>query len=126
MQTAIAWFVNSDKDEAISKYMSDHQHDQNANELRTYFQNVINWIELTFTTYRKEMKGIDWGNLYNSFKDTQFNTDEIETEVEMLMKDEDVENKKGIYPFIHTRQEKHLNIGKFSDNMKREAYETQS
>ena len=106
--------------------MAKHQHDQNANELWTYFQNVINRIQLTFTTYRKEMKGIDWGFLYNGFKDKQFNTDKIEKEIEILMKDEDVENKKGIYPFILTRQEKHLNIRRFSDNMKREAYETQS
>ena len=41
------------------------------------------------------------------------------------MLDEDVSNKKGIYTYILTRNEKHLNIRAFSDNQKREAYERQ-
>ena len=41
--------------------MSAHQHDPNANELWAYFQAVIDWVKLTFTTYRSEMKGVDWG-----------------------------------------------------------------
>ena len=41
--------------------MQVHQQDQNANELWTYFQNVINWVNLTFPNYRKEMKGVAWG-----------------------------------------------------------------
>lgn len=38
LETAIGWFSNG----AIDQYMADHQHDPNANELWTYFQNVIN------------------------------------------------------------------------------------
>lgn len=53
LQTAISW-----KKGNIEEYMSIHQHDPNANELLTYFQNVINWVMLTFHKYRKEMKGI--------------------------------------------------------------------
>ena len=41
------------------------------------------------------------------------------------MQDEDVTNKKGIYPYVLIRQEKYLNIRAFSDNQKREAYERQ-
>ena len=122
LETAIKWLSNGN----IEEYMAIHQNDQNANELWTYFQNVINWINLTFPKYRKEMKGIERGFLYNSFKDEKFDTKKLEAEIGMLMKDEDVENKKGIYPFILTRQEKFLNIRAFSENMKREAYEKQS
>lgn len=43
--------------------MSAHQHDPNANELWPHFQAVISWVQRTFTTYRKEMKGLDWGSL---------------------------------------------------------------
>ena len=41
------------------------------------------------------------------------------------MLDEDVTNKKGIYFYVLTREERHLNIRAFSDNQKREAYERQ-
>jgi len=65
LQTAISWLSGS----RIEQYMSAHQHDPNANELWSHFQAVISWVQLTFTTYRKEMKGLDWGSLYNQFKD---------------------------------------------------------
>jgi 5-methylcytosine-specific restriction endonuclease McrA len=42
------------------------------------------------------------------------------------MRDDDVTNKKGIYEYVLTREEKYLNIRAFSDNQKREAYERQN
>lgn len=121
LETAIKW-INAGK---IEDYMSSHQHDPNANELWIYFQNVINWVKLTFVQYRKEMKGIDWGLLYNAHKSDLINTKKLEEEVSRLMMDDDVTNKKGIYSYVLNRQEKHLNIRAFSDNQKREAYERQ-
>jgi hypothetical protein len=121
LETALSWITKGE----IEKYMSIHQHDPNANELWMYFRNVIEWVELTFTTYRREMKGIDWGNLYNEFKDKMFDTEKIEQEIQTFMMDDDVTNKKGIYPYVLTRNEKYLNIRDFSQNQKREAYERQ-
>jgi len=69
------------------------------------------------------MKGIAWGNLYNSFKDQEVDLTKLETEVSKLMEDEDVTNKKGIYSYVLNGKEKHLNIRAFSKNQKREAYE---
>jgi ABC-type cobalamin/Fe3+-siderophores transport system ATPase subunit len=79
-----------------------------------------------FPKYRKEMKGIQWGFLYNEFKNKNFDSKELEKEIAKLMQDEDVTNKKGIYSYVLTRKEKHLNIRAFSDNQKREAYERQN
>ena len=121
LETAIKWISNDN----IRQYMSDHQHDHTANELWTYFQSVITWVNSYFPTYRKEMKGVDWGNLYNRYKDENLNPKKLEKEITRLMQDEDVENKKGIYPYVLNHDEKHLNIRTFSDNMKREAYEKQ-
>lgn len=109
----------------IDQYMSNHQHDQNANELWTYFQNIIWWVQQTFTNYRKEMKGVEWGPLYDRFKDSKFDTGKLEKQVTKLMLDEDVQRKPGIYPYLLNGEEKHLNIRAFSPNMKREAYERQ-
>ena len=71
------------------------------------------------------MKGVDRGELYNEFKDKEFDTDKLEKKVAKLMQDDDVERKSGIYPYVLDGDERHLNIRAFSDNMKREAYERQ-
>ena len=122
LERALDW-INNGK---IEDYMSKHQHDQNANELWLYFQSVINWVGLTFVKYRKEMKGINWGKLYNQFKDTKFDTNKLEEEISILMQDNDVTKKSGIYEYVLTRDEKYLNIRAFDDNMKREAFERQT
>lgn len=121
-ETVINWISKGN----IEVYMSNHQHDPNANEIWLYFQSVINWINVTFPTYRKEMKGIAWGFLYNEFKEQNFDSAKLETEISQLMQDEDVTNKKGIYSYVLTRKERFLNIRAFSDNQKRESYERQN
>ena len=106
--------------------MAEHQHDSNANELWLYFQSVINWVKVLYPNYRKEMKGVEWGFLYNKFQDEQFDTKELEQKVTKLMQDEDVTKKSRIYEYLIDNQERHLNIRAFTENMKREAYERQN
>ncbi len=121
LEATIKWISNDD----IEHYMAKHQHEPNANELWLYFQSVINWAKAVFPGYRKEMKGIQWGVLYNEFKDQKFDSKKLEEEITKLMEDEDVTNKKGIYPYVLTRNEKYLNIRAFRPKQKREAYERQ-
>jgi hypothetical protein len=121
LETAIDWISKG----SIKEYMSKNQHETNANELWLYFQAVISWIKATFPKYRKEMKGIKWGFLYNDYKEQKFDPKKLEDEITTLMLDEDVENKKGIYIYVLTRKERFLNIRAFSDKQKREAYERQ-
>ena len=121
LETAIKW-ISSDK---IENYMSLHQHDPNADELWTYFQNVINWVKLKFTNYRKELKGQDWGTLYDKYHMEMLDSETLEREIKKLMEDDDVVNKRGIYPYVLTRTEKYLNIRAFTDSQKRTVYERQ-
>lgn len=121
LETALSWISKGN----IEGYMSAHQHDPNANELWMYFRNVIEWVELTFTTYRREMKGIHWGGLYDEFKGKTFDTAKLEQEIAALMMDDDVTNKKGIYTYVLTRIERNLNIRAFSESQRRAAYERQ-
>lgn len=121
LETALNWLSNGN----IKVYMANHQHDQNANELWLYFTSVINWVKLTFVKYRKEMKGVNWGFLYNKFKNEKFDTSALEKEISVLMEDEDVDNKKGIYDYVLTRNERSLNLRLFSDKIKRQTYEKQ-
>ncbi|HBK33406.1 TPA: HNH endonuclease [Candidatus Uhrbacteria bacterium] len=121
LETALSWINNGE----VADYMAKHQHDKNANELWGYFQNVIAWVRNAFPNHRKEMANVNWGELYNQFKEKKLDAKKLEVEVARLMQDEDVTKKSGIYPYILTRQEKHLSIRAFNDKMKREAYERQ-
>ncbi len=121
LETAISWLSDGE----IEAYMSKHQHKPKADELWAHFQSVINWVETTFPKYRSYMKGIHWGNLYKDFKDAKLDPVKLENEISKLMEYESVSNKKGIYSYVLTRKEKHLNIRVFPDALKREAYERQ-
>ncbi len=121
LETALSWINEGE----IEDYMAKHQHDLNADELWEYFQDVIAWARKTFTNYRREMSGVQWGELYNKFKDKKLNASKLEAEIKELMQDEDVTKKSGIYPYVLTRQEKYLNIRAFTEKQKREAYERQ-
>lgn len=121
LETALKWISG----EKIADYMGDHQHDPNANELWTYFRNVIEWVKGTFPEYRKEMKGIAWGPLYDQYKGEMYDTDDLERRVVELMVDADVTRRKGIYPYLLTGEEKHLSIRQFSEADRRAAYERQ-
>ena len=122
LETTIAWLNDGNVDD----YMASHQDDPNANELWLYFQSVIAWVQATFPTYRREMKGIPWGRLYNAYKGRALDSKKLDAEVARLMLDEDVEAKKGIYSYLLDGKEKHLNIRSFSPSMRREAYEKQN
>ena len=90
----------------IEEYMAHHQNDENAEALWQYFQQVINWVKMIFPTYRKKMKGIDWGIWYNRYKDNEYDSQKLEKEVERLMQDEEIKSKKGIYLYLLSGDEK--------------------
>lgn len=106
--------------------MAENQYKPNANELWLYFQGVISWIKAIFPNYRREMKGVSFGLLYNVYKNIEVDSNKMEAEISKLMQDEDVTKKSGIYEYILTRKEKFLNIRAFTDKQKRETYEKQS
>jgi hypothetical protein len=121
LETVLSWINDGD----IEGYMAVHQHDADAVELWNYFVKVINWVKKIFKQYRKEMKGIAWGILYNKYKDLELDPETVEKRVAELMADEDVTNKKGIYEYILDGDEKHLNVRAFDDKQKRIAFEQQ-
>lgn len=124
LETAIGWFVGED-DKLICNYMGLHKDDTDANELWLYFQMVISWIKALFPVYRKEMKGINWGLLYNQYHEKNFSTKEMEDKVSALMGDEEITKKAGIYYYVFDGKEKHLNLRSFLDRDKRTVYEKQ-
>ena len=119
LETVLRW-ISADN---IEEYMAQHQNAPNATELWLYFQCVIAWVQAVFPKYRKEMKGLDWGRLYNSFGTKNFG--DFEPQIAVLMQDEDVTNKRGVYEYLLSGDERKLCLRAFSDKMKREAYERQ-
>lgn len=123
LETAIKWISKGN----IEVYMVNHQHDPNASALWRYFQDVISWIQSTFTKKRvKFMKGVDWGTLYNKYKDEIFDAKKLEAEIAELIADDDVLKKKGIYPYVLTRDQRNLSIRAFTDSQKQKVYEQQN
>ncbi|HEO8744302.1 TPA: DUF262 domain-containing protein [Campylobacter upsaliensis] len=126
LESAIAWKVDSRKDEKICEYMAKHAKDsKNADELWEYFAKVIDWVEMKFEKYRKEMKGLEWGLFYNTYKDKPLDAKELESKIIELMQDDEVGSKKGVYPYLLSGDEKHLSLRAFSDSIKRAVYERQ-
>ena len=121
LEVAIKWISNGE----IIEYMSKHQHDSNADAIKDYFQDVIEWIEKTFTVKRKEMKGVDWGSLYRKFGDKELDSASLEKEISKLMEDEDVTNNHGIYKYVLTGDERCLSMRAFGDKVIRSRYEQQ-
>lgn len=121
LERAIDWISNGD----IKKYMSKHQHDQKATALWEYFKDVISWVKKTFPTYRKEMKGIEWGILYNKYKSKEFDSKKLEEKILALIDNDEIQSVKGIYTYLLTGEEKHLNLRTFDDRIKRKVYEKQ-
>lgn len=124
LETVLSWISDVEGLE-IEEYMSRHQHDSNASALWSYYQQVIAWVKATFPVYRKEMKGISWGILYNKYKNNTYDTDKLESRIKELLQDEDVSNHKGIYEYLFDNNEKHLNIRTFTSQQKLRAFTRQ-
>ena len=129
LETAIEWKSADDYGKSdITRYMAEHQNDDDARELWLYFFRVMNWVQQLFPNYRREMKGVEWGLLYNDYKDllNELDPAELEVQVKTLMMDDEVKAKKGIYSYLFDSDEKHLNLRTFTPAQKRKAYEEQS
>ncbi len=132
LETAIRWHANAKTDDEIRAYMGAHQTASDALELWTYFQNVITWVKAKFKVYRKEMKGIEWGFIYNNFDDkarNAFDAEKIEAELKKYFGyeyEDQITNKKGIFEYVLDHDERHLNIRAFKESEKRAAYEKQN
>lgn len=122
LEKVIKWISNGQ----IENYMAEHQSKQNANELWLYFQAVISWIQSNFKEYRKEMKSVDWGFLYNRFKSIEFDTAQLEIDTKRLMMDDEVTKKSGIYEYLLTKDKRFLNLRAFTKSQKRLVFEKQN
>lgn len=112
----------------IDNYMSLHRRDTNINELKTYFNSVIDWVDTIFPEVYSEMQTIEWGRLYETYHKQPYNPKEVNEKVAELYADEYVRNKKGIFEYIlgGCQDSKLLEIRIFEDRDKKTVYAKQT
>lgn len=122
--TALDWVSKGN----ISEYMSKHRHDTEITELATYFNSVIDWINTVFLDVEKEMCGLEWGRLYETYHKNAYNPAEVSKKLKDLYTDFAVKNKKGIFEFIlgGCKETKLLDIRLFEEGTIRTVYHTQT
>ncbi len=131
LKKALEWIAAHEtrqgRPQSVVGYMADHQHDPNANNLWSYFQNVINWAITNFDLrhFRKIMKGLDWAALYDRYHGQTLDTVALAKRISALMGDDEVQRQQGIIPYVLTGDERHLDLRAFPEGMKLAAWERQ-
>ena len=128
LETAFRWnayYEGITGKDAIVQYMQKHRQDKNADALWKYFEDVFAWVQATFGSYDKSMKGVEWGYLYNEHKDDNLDPVELQRRVKELMADDEVQKKSGIYEYLLTGEKKVLNLRTFSERDKITMYNRQ-
>jgi hypothetical protein len=125
-ECALSW-ISRDKSN-IDTYMSSHRYDKDISEVKNYFNSVLDWVSTVFLDVEKEMRGLDWGGLYEKYHQTSYNPTEISKEVHKLYSDPYVKNRKGIFEYIlgGMVETKLLEVRLFDDVTKRVVYEKQT
>lgn len=126
LETAISWAADHDGLPSIEAYMALHQNDQSAVQLWNYFRSVIDWVQAVFPKVRREMKGLQWGLLYNQHGNrTDLDPKALEKQIQALYGDPDVTKKSGIFEYLLTGEERLLSIRRFDTRDAQAAYEKQ-
>lgn len=96
LERALEWVSK----ENVGDYMSRHRFDDNINELKNYFNSVIDWISAVFTDVETEMRGLEWGRLYETYRKQPYNPQKVSEQVRELYADPYVKNRRGVFEFI--------------------------
>lgn len=124
LERALDWVSKGN----ISEYMSAHRNSNNINELKTYFKSVIDWVSTIFADVLPEMRGLEWGRLYEEYHGESYDPKKISDEVRTLAADDFVKNRKGIFEFLlgGSVDTKLLEVRVFDTPVKRAAYAKQT
>lgn len=124
LERALYWVSKGD----IGTYMSAHRNDTNIDALKTYFNSVIDWVSTVFTDVRPEMKGLEWGRLYELYHGNSYDPKEMSEAVNKLAIDDDVTNHKGIFEYVlgGSMDTKLLTVRVFDQKVKKATYTKQT
>ena len=131
LKKALEWMADHETRnghrQTVVGYMATHQHDPNANNLWTYFQNVLNWAITNFEMkkFKKIMKGLDWALYYDKYHNETLDTVEMAKRISTLMRDSEIQRQSGIIPYVLTGDERHLDLRAFPEDIKLAVWEQQ-
>lgn len=132
LKKALEWMADHETRrghrQTLVGYMSEHQHDPNANNLWTYFQNVLNWAITNFDMkkFKKIMKGLDWAWLYDKYGSETLDTAALAQRISTLIRDSEIQKQSGIIPFVLTGDERYLDLRAFPEDIKLATWEKQN
>ena len=124
LERALDWVSNGN----IGDYMSRHRYDDNIKELKNYFNSVIDWVSGVFIDVESEMKGLEWGRLYEEYHKKSYNPKKISEQIHELYSDPYVKNRKGVFEYIlgGSLDTKLLQVRVFDDATKKSVYAKQT
>jgi hypothetical protein len=128
LETALEW-VSASQGITVDAYLAQHRGDTAIDGLRTYFTSVIDWIGSVFTRPPdKEMRGLEWGRLYESHHHQAYNAAQVDADVTTLLGDPFVHNHKGVYEYVlgGKTDNKLLSIRVFDEKTKATKYQQQT
>ena len=125
-ERALEW-VSGGKDN-IGGYMTKHRFDKNINEVKKYFTSVIDWVSTTFSDVEPEMRGLEWGRLYEQYHDKRYSPAKVSERVRALYDDGYIKNRKGIWEYVlgGEKETRLLEVRVFDEPTKKSVYATQS
>ncbi|MEF3692455.1 MAG: DUF262 domain-containing protein [Candidatus Moraniibacteriota bacterium] len=124
LECALGWVSKGE----AGDYMSRHRYNNDISELKTYFNSVIEWVSSVFTDVESEMRGLDWGRLYEQYHKQAYDPAKISAEVHQLYGDPYVKNRKGIFEYIlgGSVDTKLLDVRVFDEATKKSIYSAQT
>lgn len=125
-ETVLKW-ASAAEDTTIEEYMAEHQDDKDANALKKYITDIVDWIETLFPNYNAKMKGLPWGIYYNTYKKRKYDPKDTAKRVAELFADTEITKYSGIYEFILGGEKdlKLLSLREFDEPTKRRQYAKQ-
>ncbi len=124
LERALEW-VSKEK---VGDYMSQHRFETNITELKNYFTSVIDWVSTVFTDVESEMKGLEWGRLYETYHKQPYNSKTVSEQVKNLYADPYIKNRKGVFEYIlgGSTDTKLLEVRVFDEATKKSTYAIQT
>ena len=124
LERALEWVSKNN----VGVYMSQHRFDSNITELKNYFTSVIDWVSTVFTDVESEMRGLEWGRLYETYSKQPYNSKTVSEQIKNLYADPYIKNRKGVFEYIlgGATDKKLLEVRVFDEATKKATYAIQT
>jgi hypothetical protein len=110
-------------------YMDQHRHDAGAvGHLIAYFNSVIDWAAGVFPKTYKQMAKLDWGRLYETYKDRAYDRNHVGERVAALIGDFAIKKPQNVFEYVlgGEADTRLLDVRVFDEAVKRWAHAQQT